>query len=187
MDFKQQLKELKAYKADRQQLADQVLRNKELFPVLLDYCFSKDPLIDRPSCWVLEYVCIAELSWIHPYIKYFVRQLPLIENKSAKRCCARISMQLCQQFFINKDYNTIKAIDKFDLEQLTEVNFDWLINDEKVATKAYAMESLYQLGKAFKWVHPELKVILEKGISQHTMAYSARAKHILSNMSLSFS
>lgn len=182
MEFKQQIQGLKAYKADRQHLADQVLNNKELFPILIDYCFSNDPKIDKRSCWVLEYVCLTKLSWIHPYLKNFVQQLPLLENKSSKRCCARICMQLCQQFFVHKDKTTIDALNRNDLEKLTEVNFDWLITDEKVATKAYAMESLHLLGRAFKWVHPELKVILDRGIPNHTMAYTARARHILNKI-----
>jgi len=91
-------------------------------------------------------------------------------------------MQLCQQFFIAKNQTTIKAITRTDLEKMTEVNFDWLIGDEKVATKAYAMESLELLGGAFKWVHPELKIILQRGIPEHTMAYSARARHILNKI-----
>lgn len=173
---------LKAYKADRQYLADQVLNNKELFPILFDYCFSGDPELDKRSCWVLEYVCIAKFSWIHPYLKRFIKQLPLLSNKSSKRCCARISMQLCQHYFVLKDEATIKALSRIDLEKLTAVHFDWLIHHEKVATKAYAMETLHLLGRTFKWIHPELKVILDRGIPNHTMAYTARARHILNKI-----
>src|SRR5690606_416321 len=182
MEFKQQIQVLKAYKADRQHLADQVLSNKELFPLLIDYCFSGDPELDKRSCWVLEYVCIAKLSWLHPYLKTFIKQLPVLSNKSSKRCCARICMQLCQQYFVHKDQATVKTVSSIDLEKLTEVNFDWLIHPEKVATKAYAMESLHLLGRAFKWIHPELKVILHRGIPDHTMAYTARARHILNKI-----
>jgi len=91
-------------------------------------------------------------------------------------------MQLCQQFFLTNDKEIVKAMGKVELEKLTEVNFDWLITNDKVATKAYAMESLHLLGKAFKWVHPELKVILNRGIPDHTMAYTARARHILNKI-----
>lgn len=182
MEFKQELQDLKAYKEDRQYIADQVLNNQKLFPVLLRYCFSNNPKLDKPAFWVLEYVCKAKLSWIHPYVKDFIKQLTQLENKSSKRCCARICMQLCQQYFIYQDKRTIKALTRSDLEKMTAVSFDWLINDEKVATKAYAMESLHLLGKAFKWIHPELKVILHRGIPDHTMAYSSRAKHILNKI-----
>lgn len=182
MDFKQQLLTLKAYKKERLHLSSHVLNNPKLFPVLFTYCFSKESQLSKPACWVLEYVCLSKLQWIHPYLKEFVEQLPHLENQSSKRCCARICMQLCQQFFISKNQTTIKAITRTDLEKMTEVNFDWLIGDEKVATKAYAMESLELLGGAFKWVHPELKVILQRGIAEHTMAYSARARHILNKI-----
>lgn len=182
MEFKSQIQSLKAYKVHRQQLADQVLNNQAIFPILMDYSLSNDARLGKPACWVLEYVCIAKLSWIHPYLKHFIDQLPFIENKSSKRCCAKICMLLCQRYFLDSDKSTIEALDKTDLASLVEINFDWLMNDEKVATKAYAMETLHLLGKVFIWVHPELKAILQKGIPNHTMAYKARAMHILNKI-----
>ena len=34
-----------------------------------------------------------------------------------------------------------------------------MINDEKVAVKAYSMATLYYLGTEFDWIHEELKLL----------------------------
>ena len=54
-----------------------------------------------------------------------------------------------------------------------------MINDEKVAPKAYSMISLYLLGTEFDWVHPELITILERDFHTQSAAFKARARHIL--------
>ncbi|WP_278036392.1 hypothetical protein [Flavobacterium nitratireducens] len=65
------------------------------------------------------------------------------------------------------------------LQELIEINFDWLIGDTKVASKVYAMRSLLLLGKDFNWILPELQSVLTKDFSSHTAAYKAVSKHIL--------
>ncbi|MFY7729978.1 MAG: hypothetical protein ACOVRN_10710, partial [Flavobacterium sp.] len=70
-------------------------------------------------------------------------------------------------------------------ELITEACFDWLINpDGKVANKAYAMRTLYILGKDTEWVYPELKRILSEDFSAHSAAYKAAAKELLQKMKL---
>ena len=65
------------------------------------------------------------------------------------------------------------------LQQITETCFDWLIKDTKVASKCYAIRALHLLGKHFDWVHPELKIILEKDYINHSAAYKAVGREIL--------
>lgn len=64
-------------------------------------------------------------------------------------------------------------------QQITESCFDWLINENgKVATKAYAIRSLFELGKKYDWIHPELKRILSDDYPKHSPAYKAVAREI---------
>jgi len=57
-----------------------------------------------------------------------------------------------------------------------------MINNEKVAPKAYSMSTLFLFGKDYDWVHPELKIILERDFSIQSAAFKARAKQILHKM-----
>lgn len=54
-----------------------------------------------------------------------------------------------------------------------------MINDEKIAPKAYSMNSLYLLGQDYDWIHPELVLILERDFQMQTSGFKARAKHII--------
>ena len=65
------------------------------------------------------------------------------------------------------------------IQQFIETSFDWLISDTKVAAKAYAMEILFELGKHYDWIHPELKQIISQDYSKHSAGYKARARMIL--------
>ena len=66
-----------------------------------------------------------------------------------------------------------------NLEEILESSFDWLINNTKVASKAYSMRTLYILGKHYDWIYPELKTILNKDFPNHSAAYKAVAKEVL--------
>jgi len=43
---------------------------------------------------------------------------------------------------------------------------------------------LFLLGKEFKWVHPELKIILDKDFHHQQPAFKARARHILKDLKI---
>ena len=64
-------------------------------------------------------------------------------------------------------------------ERIIETCFDYMINDEKVAPKAYGMVALFLFGKHFDWVHPELKIILDRDYPKQSPAFKARARQIL--------
>ncbi len=182
MDLKVALQTLKAYKADRQKLADKVINQKNLFKELLRYSFSDDSQVNYRACWILEYVCIAKLQWIYQHLDLFIEQLPRLENESSKRSCAKVCELLCREYYLKQDEQVREAFTTVHLEKLTTICFDWLISETKVATKAYAMECLQLLGADFNWIHPELTAILHKGIPEHSMAYTARARHILNKI-----
>lgn len=95
---------------------------------------------------------------------------------------AKICEELTLRYYAKKEKSLQFVLTKEQREQLTEICFDWLITDQKVAVKAYAMKSLFYLGKEFNWIHPELKIILEKDYHGQQQAFKARARHILKKM-----
>ena len=64
-------------------------------------------------------------------------------------------------------------------ERIIEISFDYMITDQKVAVKAYSMNSLLLLGIAYDWIHPELITILKKDFNTNSAAYKARARQLL--------
>ena len=65
------------------------------------------------------------------------------------------------------------------INTIIETGFDWLITPQKIAVRAYTMNTLYLFGLEKDWVHPELKHLIETKIIHESKGCKARGKHIL--------
>tara|TARA_R110000850_G_scaffold150497_1_gene273146 strand:+ start:39967 stop:40521 length:555 start_codon:yes stop_codon:yes gene_type:complete len=178
----QQLTQLKAYRKDREEFADYVLDNPNNFEQLLDTCFKFEETISYKATWILEMVCLKNLDILFPHLERFLENLPKVYKPQAVRPMAKICEELTLSYYSKEETPIQFVLSKKQREQLIETCFDWLITDQKVAVKAYAMQCLFLLGKEFKWIHPELKIILEKDFHHQQPAFKARARHILKNL-----
>ncbi len=113
---------------------------------------------------------------------WFTQNIQLVRLDSSVRPVAKICEILIEAYFGKSPSAMKSAITKDHLEKITEACLDWMIRDEKVAVKAYSMRCLFLLGTKYDWVHPELKLILEKDFENHTAAYKARARDILKRL-----
>jgi hypothetical protein len=101
----------------------------------------------------------------------FLEKIGQYKNHSAIRPVSKICL------FLSKS-KTIKLTENQETK-IIETCLEWLIQDEKVATKAYSMRALYNFGKKHSWINEELKTILSQDFFKHTAAYKAAAKDIL--------
>lgn len=177
--FIQQLSQLKAYRKDREKLADFVLSNPDYFDYLFDCCFNVDQDISYKAAWILEIVCLKKIELLIPYLDRFLENLPKVYKHQAVRPMAKICEEFVLRYYTNIEPSLQFVLSKKQLEKLTVISFDWLISDQKVAVKAYAMQCLFYLGKEFKWIHPELRIILGKDFHKQQPAFKARARDIL--------
>ncbi len=182
--FTQQLLELKAYRKDREVLANYILENPHCFGPLLDTCLQIDVAISYKAAWVLEMVCLENLDILFPHLERFLENLPKVYKPQAVRPMAKICEELTLSYYSKQESSIQFVLSIKQREQLTEICFDWLITDQKVAVKAYAMQCLFLLGKEFQWIHPELKIILDKDYHEEQPAFKARARHILKKLSV---
>lgn len=180
--FTLQLSHLKAYRKEREDFAKIVLTQPEFFKQLLDICFKIDDPISYKAAWVLEMVCLENIKPLLSHLESFLNKVPKVYKHQAVRPMAKICEELVLGFYSNKNSNSISLSTK-QREQLTEICFDWLISEQKVAAKAYAMQCLFYLGNDFKWIHPELKIILNKNFEHQQPAFKARARQILKKIS----
>ena len=174
-DFQKKLDYVTAYRASRQKFADEVLANRSLLPELIWLCFQTSNKNHPKACWILEFVCYQRLEWITAHLDFFCPNIKNLKDESAIRPIAKICQLLILSHFKKRE---IQLSEKH-LEEITESNFDWLINDTKVASKAYSMRTLYLLGQHYDWIHPELKTIITKDFPNHSAAYKAVAKEVL--------
>ncbi|KDN55395.1 hypothetical protein [Flavobacterium seoulense] len=172
-----QLEHLKAYRKDRLDLAQNILENKEYFDELVQICFTPADKNNNKACWILEFIAYEELIWLQPYINFFCKNIKHLKDESALRPIAKIIQLLLASHYKRKENSIL--LSEENLQDIIETSFDWLINDTKVATKAYSIRTLYILGKYYNWIHPELQIIVSKDYPNHSAAYQAVAREVL--------
>lgn len=181
-DLYKKLNYTTAYRHHRQDAADWVLARPESFKHLLEFCLMEQSDISYKAGWVLEFVCKARLEWLYPHLDEFCEMMPQITKDQAKRPFAKITEIICLEYYKKQNSAIRQCLTLAHRKAMTEMCFDWLINEEKVACKAYSIQSLYWLGTEFDWVHPELKLILTEGYSTHSAAFKARAREFLAKI-----
>lgn len=166
-------------RAKRAEFAQFILNHPESLPDLFEVCEKIDDEISCRASWGLEFLCKKNLNAILPHLDRLIRLAPNVYQHPAVRPIARIFEYLTEAYYKKKAEDVRLALTAQHREKMTEICFDWLITDQKVAPKAYSMTSLYLLGTEFDWVHPELKITLENNYHDNSAAYQARSRMIL--------
>lgn len=159
--------------------ANLVINNPDLIPKLLDILFMVDDKISCRAAWVFEFMCGENLEASIPYLDEFTESMHSVHLDSAVRPVAKVCEYLITAYYSRHDNSIKLALLPKHKEKIVEACFDWMINDEKIAPKAYAMNSLFLLGQDYDWIHPELALILERDYQMQSSGFKARARHIL--------
>lgn len=176
------LQNLKAYRKDRLEAAYVVIQNPDGMEELLGYCTEVNDPISYKAAWVLEMVFIENPTIFYPYTGLFISIVPKVYQDQAVRPFGKITSMLTENFYSPKNHPEQNILTLSHRKQLAETCFDWLISNQKTAAKAYAMQCLYELGKEFEWVHPELKELIQQNYSRELPAYQARARMVLKSL-----
>ena len=135
--------------------------------------------ISPRAAWVFEFMCGKDIEAVIPYLDLFTDSIHKVHLDSAVRPVAKVCEYLITAYYSktkNKIQSTLSSIHR---EKIIEACFDWMINDEKIAPKAYAMNTLFLLGRDYDWIHPELVMILERDYQMQSSGFKARARRIL--------
>ncbi len=185
-DFYEELSHVSATRENRLQCAKMVLKDMSLFPKLIDIMFRVDDAISSRAAWVFEFVCEEYIFAIIPYLDIFTSNLKKVHLDSSVRPMSKVCVFIANTYFSPQPNTLKKMLRPYHKERIIEASFDWLIKDEKVAPKAYAMETLYLFGKEFSWIHPELALVLKQDFALQSPGYKARAKKILNKINKHF-
>ena len=159
--------------------ANLVIANPDLIPKLLDILFKVDDKISPRAAWVFEFMCDQKLDAVIPYLDRFTEHIGKVHLNSAVRPVAKVCEYLIVAYYAKMDNRIKSELLPRHRKRIIEACFDWMINDEKIAPKAYAMNSLFLLGHDYDWIHPELVMILECDYQMQSSGFKARARHIL--------
>ena len=169
--FYKLIEESTAHRLNREFIRDYVIQNPDKLKFLMEIGLNENDKTHVKACWSLELILELKLELILPFLDDFISKIPFYKNDSAIRPASKICM------FLSKS-KTIKLAEVQEIK-IIETCLDWLIQDEKVATKAYSMRALHQFGKKYPWINDELKTILSQDYPNHSAAYKAAAKDIL--------
>ena len=167
---------------NRKKYAHLVINNPDLIPQVLDILFNVD---DKQSCraaWLLEFVARENLDAILPYLDRITEHMHKVHLDSAVRPMAKICEYLIEAYYHKNQNHTKDYLKIVHKERIIELSFDYLITDQKIAAKAYSMQTLYLLGKDYDWVHPELIMILERDFHSGSAGFKARARCLLKKL-----
>jgi hypothetical protein len=177
-EFQEKLNYVTGHRANRLKYAAEVLDNPALFLELIQICFTVSNKNHPKACWILEFVCYQKLEWMQEHLDFFCSNVEKLKDESAIRPMAKICKLLVVSHFKKKEIQ----LSENHINEITENCFDWFINDTKVASKVYAMRTLYLLGNHQDWIHPELKTIIAKEYQNHSSAYKAVAREVLKKL-----
>ena len=182
-DLINELNSLKnAKRVYRDKSASFVLKHPETFPFLLEIVFENSLKFSVKAAWVLELVCFENINLIAKYLNYFTNNITRITDESALRPLSKVCFFITNAYFL-KNKNPIKNhLTNKNIDQIIENNFDWLIENHKIATQVFAMDTLYLFGKEYDWIHQELKLVLEKDTSTKSVGYQSHAKKVLKEL-----
>ena len=159
--------------------ANLVIANPKLLAPLLEILFEVDDKISCRAAWVFEFICGEKLEAIIPYLDTFTENISRVHINATIRPVAKICEYLIKAYYSKEEHTIKKHLTEQHKEKIIEACFDWMITDQMVAPKAYAMHSLFLLGNQYDWIHPELAIILERDFQIQSAGYKARARHIL--------
>ena len=169
-----------AARENRQRVANIVLANQDLFKPLVQVTFQVNQPISVKAAWVLEWICTHHnLNLIIPQLPFFTQNIQYLTLDSAIRPCAKICEHIANAYYSKNDNEIKHHLTEEHIQAILETGFDWLITPQKIAVRAYTMNTLYLFGLEQDWVHPELKHLIESKIIHESKGTKARGKHIL--------
>ena len=165
---------------NRQRVADIVMGNQNLFKDLVTLTFKVDDKTSIKAAWILEWICTHHhLNWIIPHLDEFSNNISTLKFDSAIRPCAKICEHFANAFYASKENEIKQNLTNTQIDKIVSCGFDWLITPQKIAVRAYTMNTLYLFGLERDWIHPELKHLIETKIIHESKGCKARGKHIL--------
>ena len=169
-----------AARINREKASNIVLQNPILVKNLVEFTFDVDNKLSIKAAWVLEWICTHHgTEHILPYLEIFTQNISKVHFDSAIRPCAKICEHLAIALTSKTANKAQQQLTQKHIDLIIETGFDWLITNQKIAVKAYTMNTLYLFGLQKDWVHPELEHIIRTKVIHESKGCAARGKKVL--------
>jgi hypothetical protein len=151
------LRKLKEPRAKRwiEGLAVDLLREGFELTDLLNLTIYHEKQTAFRSAWLLDTIVANNVPQFVQHIDLFITYMGLTTSHSCYRHYARILMYFTSA---TADEKVKQRIVETDMEPVIEQCFEWLINPKvKVAVKACAAQTLFNLRYCYNWIEEELR------------------------------
>lgn len=172
--FLDQLSKINASTENRNRMRDFVLQQPELLKELIAFGTDLNNKNHHKGVWIIEMLAEHQTEMLFPFIDKICQIISEYKNDSAIRGISRVA------YFLGTSDKT--KLSEPQKEKLTEICLDWLIRDERVACKVYAMKTLLHFGKTEPWINVELKEIVARDYANQSAGYKAAAREILKHL-----
>ena len=156
-----------------------ILTDQSLFESLVEISFDYDNDISLKAIATLELVVEQRLDWIAYNLSYFTKNISRINDENAIKSVSKICNLIAQEYTSKFDSPIKLILTHEQLSEIIETSFDWLLKDYKSSIKTNAMDTLFHVGKKIGWIHYEMKLIIDKNISNESANYASKAKKVL--------
>ena len=158
----------------RNGLRDFIFDHPEHLKDLIEFGTDLNNKNHHKAVWIIEMIAEHQTEMLSPFIEKICQTISGYKNDSAIRGMSRVA------FFLGTSKNI--TLTEFQKEKLIEICLDWLIRDERVACKVYAMKTLHHFGKKEHWIAEEIKEIVGRDYACQSPGYKAAAKEILKHL-----
>ncbi|TGD57061.1 hypothetical protein [Flavobacterium humi] len=155
----------------RNGLRDFILQHPEYLGELCAIALDIQYKNHYKGVWILEMIAEKQTELLSDYVDHICSSFVSIKNDSAIRGISRVA------FFLGT--TTKITLTETQEEKIIEICLDWLIRDERVACKVYAMKTLHHLSRKHPWIKDELHLIIDKDYAEQSAAYKAAAREVL--------
>lgn len=160
--------------ASRKQAANLIV-TEELIPHIIKFISHPQELSGK-AWMVLEIIGREHCELIAPFASKIISSCKLHECGSSKRYIMKIFNFLVEDFV---SAETTVCLHQTDIEEIIQLSFHFLLNNEKTAVKVFAMQNIYELSDHKTWIRSELKALLTKDFETSSAGYRSRASRIL--------
>ncbi|WP_124979744.1 adenylosuccinate lyase [Nonlabens xiamenensis] len=166
------LKVLLAYKKDRVAIGTAVVKYN-LLTALIELCHPETG-VSHQACWALEQVFLNHEEACHAHIADMAELYVLPINSSGMRSLSKIAAIIAKKFYGLRANVWQDILSLAMREKMLEGCFQILLDDQgKTANLAFATRAVYEFGKEFEWVYPELVPTVEHLLQDNPRGYTA--------------
>jgi hypothetical protein len=176
-----QLEKLVPYRVVRERIGHEALKNG-LVKELIQFAHHESK-VSHQACWCLEFSYFKDTSCIYPFIDDFCVLFTTPINSSGMRSLTKMGAHMIKSYYSKRTHPIQQVLTVEHRECILNGCFDQVIHLDKTANLVFSINSLYELGKEFDWIHEQLAQLLEKKLhAPHTKGFYSIATKTLEKL-----